>query len=138
MKLLRNSNAWTYDPLNVVDSFLNSWAADRNRTEPYNEAASSTFRMDTFSDDNSYHLIAELPGYKKENIDVRLEKNRLIIEAKKEVVGENESKKSSVKREVQLGNGIDTNQITASMENGILKLKLPKKAEEATKVINVN
>ena len=88
--------------------------------------------------DNNYELELSAPGRNKEDFKINLENGLLTIgfERKEENTTENGNKTirrefsyQSFKRSFTLDDKIDTNNIQASYENGILKLVLPKKEE---------
>ena len=88
--------------------------------------------------ENEYWVKAELPGIKKEDLDIDLDKNHITINAKKEEEKE-ETKKHYTKSEFQYGefsrtiyfpSEIDTEGTTAKLEHGILKITAPKKEAE--------
>lgn len=96
---------------------------------------------------DEYDIRAELPGVKKEDLDIDLNENYLTIRAKKtEEKEENEGsyKKSEFKygefsRSVYLPQDVDFEKIDAKLEHGVLKIKAPKleKAKESVKKITV-
>lgn len=79
-------------------------------------------------------LEIELPGYHKEDIDVSLKTKYLTITAKPTEAKEGEVEKKYISRERRLAEfsrtytvkNIDESGITASYENGILSVTLPK------------
>ncbi len=90
--------------------------------------------------DNEYQVKAELPGVKKEDLDIDIDKNHVIINAKKEEDTE-ENTKSYRKSEFRYGEfsrsvyfpmDIDVDKTSAKLEHGILKITAPKmEAEKA-------
>ncbi len=88
-----------------------------------------------------YLLEAELPGFGREDISVDIDENKLVISAQKtqETNQENDDGKiirkerycGSYKRSFNL-DGIDTENVSAKFENGILSLNLPKKIDVPT------
>ena len=90
--------------------------------------------------DNEYQVKAELPGVKKEDLDIDIDKNHVIINAKKEEDTE-ENTKSYRKSEFRYGEfsrsvyfpmDIDVEKTNAKLEHGILKITVPKlEAEKA-------
>ncbi len=90
--------------------------------------------------DNEYQVKAELPGVKKEDLDIDIDKNHIIINAKKEEDTE-ENTKSYRKSEFRYGEfsrsvyfpmDIDVDKTSAKLEHGILKITAPKmEAEKA-------
>lgn len=97
--------------------------------------------------ENDYEVEVAAPGMKKENFNVKLEKNYLVISAetkeeKEEKKGKTTSREfsyKSFKRAFTVDSDkIDAEHIKASYENGILQLVLPKKtAVEAAKTITI-
>ncbi len=81
-----------------------------------------------------YEVKAELPGVKKEDLDIDLDKNYLTINAKKEEetnVDEKFYKKSEFRygefsRTVYFPEEIDIEKTEAKLEHGILKITAPK------------
>lgn len=99
----------------------------------------SAFRTDITEKDGNYILEAELPGFKKEDISIDLDKDCLTITASRNSESDEEDEeKNYVRRERFYGSysrsfnvsGIDTEQITASYNDGILSVSMPKKEPE--------
>ena len=91
---------------------------------------------DIIENDNKYEFHIELPGFKKEDISIELDNGNLKIHAKNEVNEEEKEKGKVIRQErfygemsrsFYVGDNIDEESITASFENGILKLVVPKK-----------
>ena len=91
---------------------------------------------------DDYTISAELPGIKKEDLDIDIDKNYITINAKKEEETEKDEhhyKKSEFRygefsRTVTFPQEIDVDKTNAKLENGILKIKAPKKQPEKEKV----
>ncbi len=84
--------------------------------------------------EKEYTLKAELPGIKKEDLDIDIDKNHITINAKKEEETK-ENTKSYRKSEFHYGEfsrsiyfpeDIDVEKTEAEMEHGILKITAPK------------
>lgn len=81
-----------------------------------------------------YHVEAELPGLEKENVDVNIKDDYLIIKGEKR--GYNEEKKDqyhriershgSFYRAIALPSDIDKEKINAELKNGVLKIDIMK------------
>ena len=90
--------------------------------------------------DKDYQLEIAFPGAKKENFNIGLEKNNLIVSAeiKTEAEDKDETKKyirkefnhRSFSRSFQMPENVDAKAIKANYENGILYVFLPKKQKE--------
>ena len=97
--------------------------------------------------DNDYKVKVEMPGIKKEDVDIELNKNYLTISAQKNEEKEEKNKKyhktefryGNYSRTVYFPHEINVNDADAKVENGVLVLDLPKlkKADEETKNLEV-
>ena len=115
---------------NFFDDFERSFFPE-NRRLP-------AFRTDIRDEGDHYLLQAELPGFQKEDIDLNLKDNVLTISAKHEENTENKDKDGRyVCRERRYDtfqrsfdvSGIQEDGISASYDNGILQLTLPKEQQ---------
>ena len=92
--------------------------------------------------EKEYCVKAELPGVKKEDLDIDIEKNRLTINAKKHEEHKEDSKgyrKSEFKygefsRTVYFPEEIDIEKTQAKLEHGILRIEAPKLYAEKVNV----
>jgi HSP20 family protein len=81
---------------------------------------------------NAYLLELEMPGVTKDGIEVTVEANELTIVGRRsdeELQGEivyQESQRADFRRTFDLDPSIDTSKIQAKMEQGVLRLTLPK------------
>ena len=125
-------------PVSRTQRSMNSFFNDFERSF-FNDfyCTANSFKTDIIDDGSSYLLQAELPGYNKDEISLKLDENYLTIKAENKVENE-ETKDNFVRRERRFGSysrsfdisGIDAEKITASYNNGILNVKLPKLVEE--------
>lgn len=120
----------SYNPFRELEEMSRSFWNDSNIT---------AFRTDISEKDGVYTLEAELPGFKKEDIKIDIEKDCLTISAEHESEDSEEDKeKNFVRRERYYGSysrcfnvrGIDTDAITAEYSDGVLKVSMPTKAPE--------
>ena len=94
---------------------------------------SGLMKVDIKDDGNDYVLEAELPGIKKENINIDVEDGNLTISVNQDEQTEEkndnylcrERRACSMRRSFSL-DSIDSEKINAKMENGLLTLRLPK------------
>ena len=102
--------------------------------------------VDVIDSANEYVVKAELPGLKKENVQIEVAANELSLTAKSDVETEEKGKTylhrerafSTFRRRIGFGESIDTEKVSANMAEGILEIKLPKlepKREKKTKKI---
>ena len=98
--------------------------------------------------DKEYTVKAELPGVKKEDLDIDIDKNHITINAKKEEENKEDTKgyrKSEFRygefsRTVYFPQEIDVEKTSAKLEHGILRIEAPKLAaeKEGIKKLTVN
>jgi len=95
---------------------------------------------DVAETDDEIAVTTDLPGVDKDDIDIRCSEDTLRISAKRQVEEEEEEAEGYVRRErawgsykrtMELPSNVDCDEVTASFQNGVLEVKLPKK--ETTK-----
>ena len=102
--------------------------------------------VDIYEDEHAITLSLEVPGVEEKDIDIRLENNTLTIRGERKFDNEEkeqnfhriERRYGSFSRSFTLPNTVDTEQCNADFENGVLKVKLAKRAEAKPKQIKVN
>lgn len=117
----------------------------RRIDELYPEAfriSNDVFPMDIEKTDEAYVVHAELPGVKKEEIDISVENKILAIDVTRETVEEKsnaqmihkERSRRSMCRRIRLEE-VDEENVKARLENGVLHITLPfKQQKEAAKI----
>ena len=108
----------------------------------------STFAppVDVYEDEHNITLKIEVPGIDEKDIDVRVENNTLTVhgerkfekEEKEENYRRVERQYGSFTRTFTLPTTVDSENIQADYDKGVLKIKLAKKAEAKPKQIKVN
>ncbi len=101
--------------------------------------------VDIFDKGGEVVIHAELPGIKKEDIDVHVENNVLTIRGKKERKEEakeegyyrTERSYGSFSRSFSLASSVDVTKIGAEYKDGVLTLSLPKSEEAKPRQIDV-
>lgn len=89
---------------------------------------------------DAYLLLAELPGVRREDIQLQVKDRRLELSGRRAALGENrnflrmERSYGPFRRTFDLGIPVDTDGITASFESGILKVHVPKQSGGVTTV----
>lgn len=110
------------------------------------ESHTLEMRVDVSEKDDAYTVRADLPGVKKEDINVRIDGNIVQIDA--ETKDEKETKEGgkvlrseryygSVSRAFTLAQDVDEAKATAKCENGVLTLVLPKKTTSTSKKLTI-
>ena len=138
------ANITRFDPFSDAfeDVFRRMWRPVRWEGEP----AAPEIKVDVEETDKSYVVKAEIPGVKKEDIDVQIDANVVTItaESKREKQVEEKGKVirseryyGSMLRSFSLGNDVDQVEATAKYTDGVLELTLPKKTTSAAKKLTV-
>ena len=103
----------------------------------YGRKASRVMKTDVRENDDAYEVIVDLPGFKKEDIEVELENGYLTINATKGLDKEENDKKGklirqerysgSMTRSFYVGDRVQKEDVSASYKHGVLTLSVPKK-----------
>jgi HSP20 family protein len=105
---------------------------EKDTHEPTRTGVSYSPSVDIFETDSALTLSADLPGVKKESLDINLQDQKLTITG---LVDEVESRLRPLyseygiggfTRSFELGDTIDRKAISASLKDGVLTLVLPK------------
>ncbi|MFP3909671.1 MAG: Hsp20/alpha crystallin family protein [Archaeoglobaceae archaeon] len=103
------------------------------------------FPVDVVDEADKVKVVAELPGFKKEDIETAIEDSYLIIRAEKTEETE-EKEKDYIRRErrygefrrrIQIPTDVNMEQISATYKNGVLEVTLPKAEPAKKKRINI-
>lgn len=112
-----------------------------------NLPATPTIALDVREDKAAYHVTATLPGVKKEDIHLTIEKNEvtLEVEAKRETTekdGERvlltERFYGKTTRAFTVAQDIEDTAVEAKYADGVLSFSLPKKKSAAAKRVTIN
>ena len=117
----------------VLRSMMRPWRMEMAERMP-------TIRMDLSETDTAYQIKAEIPGVRKEDIDVRVHGNLVQIDAeikresKPATNGDkllrSERYQGNISRSFSLAQDIDEGKVKAQYDKGVLSLELPKKAQK--------
>lgn len=126
---LRVSEIFDLDPTDsIFSNLLHPWRLEPTSGDPQ-------IRLDVSESDNRYVVKADIPGARKEDIDVRIDGNHVTISAEvkpqqdETSVGRvlrSERKHGSACRKFALGENVRDVEAEARFENGVLMLTLPK------------
>lgn len=106
------------------------------RNPLYGKHADNLMKTDVRETENAYELDVDLPGFKKDEIQVGLEDGYLTISASKGLDKDEKNKEGKyIRRErysghctrsFYIGEGVKKEDVHAKFEDGILRLQLPK------------
>lgn len=102
-------------------------------------AAADRFPADLYEDKDNVYVRAELPGVKRDDINVEMTDGYLTISAtRKTAAAEGQEEASfSFSRSVNIADDIQADKVAAAYENGVLTVTLPKREEAKPKKITV-
>lgn len=127
---INNINLW--NPFRELDEIEKNFFGNNN----------VAFKTDIKDEGDHYLLEADLPGFKKENVNIDIDDGYLTITATRKSEYEDKDKKGNyVRCERSYGSytrsfsldGIDSENIGAELVDGVLKLTLPKQVKETPK-----
>ncbi|MBR6408295.1 MAG: Hsp20/alpha crystallin family protein [Clostridia bacterium] len=103
----------------------------------YGKHAPHVMKTDVREHDDRYELAIDLPGFKKEELDLKLDNGYLTVTGAKGLDKEEKDKKGrlirqeryagTVQRSFYVGRTVTEEDVKAKFENGLLTLTLPKK-----------
>ena len=101
--------------------------------------------VDVFEDESGITLMADMPGVRKDGLEIRVEGDTLLIEgAVQPVTPEGleavyaELRTGHFRRTFTLSRELDTGRIDAGLKDGVLTLRIPKQAHAQPRRISVN
>ena len=110
------------------------------RNPLYGKKAKNMMKTDVKEHENGYEVDIDLPGFKKDELNLDLTDGYLTISASKGLDKDEEDKKGkyirkeryagSMSRSFYVGEGVTQEDIHAKYEHGVLKLSIPKKEEQ--------
>lgn len=128
---------------NLFDDFFSDpfgMMIPQGRDPLYGKHAKNLMKTDVRETENSYELDVDLPGFKKDEVNVDLKDGYLTISAAKGVDKDEQDKAGKYIRQERyagacsrtfyVGEEVEPEDVTAKFENGILQLSIPKAAKK--------
>ena len=141
------ANVTRYDPFDVyVEPFDNLFRGFFRPVRTDTADAAVQIKIDVKEDDKAYTVHAEIPGVKKEDIHVTVDGNQVSLAA--EIKRDSETREGEkllrseryygkTYRSFTLGSDVDDAAAEAKYSDGVLELKLPKKAASNAKRLEI-
>lgn len=140
MTQLRTQDPFSLDPLfDEPFGFLLPWRAPLAERGPQ-------IRVEVTESDGQYLVKAEVPGVRKEDLDVNIDNNQVSISA--EVKKESETQAGRMlrserrygwlRRSIWLEDAVDQSKASARYHDGLLELTLPKRAATSAKHLEIH
>jgi HSP20 family protein len=141
-----------WEPLRDLASMqnrINRFVREAYSPEGPEEALTTTSfapPVDIYEDEHTIAMKMEVPGIDEKDIDVRVEGNSLTVHGERKIEKEEkeenfrrvERQYGSFTRSFTLPSSVDTGQVSANYDKGVLKISMAKKAEAKPKQIKVN
>ena len=105
------------------------------------ERADWTPAADIYETESGYLIALDLPGIKRDAVEIDIDDNRLLIKGTR-VVDESKSRRSErprgkFVRSFTVPVSVDQNKIDADYKDGVLQIRLPKRTEQKAQKIEV-
>ena len=140
------ANITRFDPFTDFDDVFKGLFVRPMRLEP-DFPAQIQVKMDVSRTNDTYTVKAEMPGVKKDDIQVSIDGNEVTIsgetkketeEKKGEEVIRSERYYGKVSRSFTLPHEVDEAKVVAKYADGVLNLTLPMKAKAASRKVVIN
>lgn len=99
---------------------------------------------DVLDDGESYQIVLEMPGVSQEGLSIQLEAKELVVRGERSAYEKDarmlytgRSHGTKLEKRFTLGEDVDRASVTAHLENGLLTVRLPRKAEVKARKIEV-
>ncbi len=130
---------------NLFDDFFNDdfslFPAMPARDPLYGKHAKNLMKTDVRETNGSYELDIDLPGFKKDEVNVDLKDGYLTIQAAKGLDKDQQDESGryirreryagACSRSFYVGDGVEPQEVTARFADGILRVTLPKREQKA-------
>ena len=127
---------------NLFDDFFSDpfgMMVPQSRDLLYGKHGKNLMKTDVRETESSYELDIDLPGFKKDEVNVELKNGYLTIQAAKGLDKEEQDKKGKYIRQERYAGAmsrsfyvgdVESKDVSAKYEDGILKLSVPKQAKK--------
>lgn len=136
---------------NLFDDFFSDpfdMVMPRSFNALYGKHGKNLMKTDVRETEDTYELDIDLPGFKKEEVNLELKDGYLTIQAAKGLDKEEPEKKGkyirqeryagACSRSFYVGEDVEPDQISAKFESGILQISVPKAAKKLPKSSSIS
>lgn len=137
------------NPFDALEEMFHECSQEAEKALGLNWVSKGSNRMpvtNIMDEDKNLIIEMQVPGFKKDEIEVKIEPNRLTVSGKKEEKKEDKNQKylhkesisSSFVKSVSLPVEVIIEKVTSTLQDGVLKITLPKKEISAqSKVVTI-
>ena len=125
----------------VLDAFLGGLHHEPNGEEPRETLVPA---LDVLEDDKGYTVYLEVPGIAREDLELELEENQLLLRGARKpraesagAVRRSEQRFGTFERTLRFGQPIEADGLTAKLELGLLTVYLPKQVSSRKRKIEI-
>ena len=123
---------------NLFDDFFNDFDEDffGKKNPLYGKHSRNVMKTDVREMEGTYELDVDLPGFKKEDVELSFDNGYLTISAKKSLNKDEKNKEGpyirqeryagSMSRSFYVGESVTQSDIKAKFEDGVLRISIPK------------
>lgn len=114
---------------------------------PFGQLASGgePMAIDLVEHDEEFVVTVDLPGFERDDVDIRVTDHTLRIDAEHEETTDEDAEQylrrerrhESTSRSVRLPDAVETGSVTARMNNGVLTITLPKVEGDTARTIDI-
>ena len=115
-----NNEIDTFD--NIIDQFFSDLSIDPRFSSMNTNSVSNYYN----ENEKEYYLTMDIPGMAKDDIEVTFDNNRLKISGQRKSDKYDAYEYGKMERNFSVPNNVETNKISANVDNGVLKVLLPK------------
>lgn len=136
----------TWDPFKEMEAVLDRYRPRRTLAKHEEIATADWYpSVDVAETERAFHIHAELPGVKKEDIKVNVNDGVLTLSGHRQSKSEDNTKKyhriersyGSFSRSFALPDDVMPEKVEASFQDGVLEVDLPKSKDEKPKQVDV-
>ena len=138
-----------YEPVNLFDQFnreINRFFYNTRAQSAANEEHNWAPAVDIREEDKRYLLIADIPGVKRDDVEITLEDGVLTVKGERtsetgetrEGFHRKERVHGTFMRQFTLPDTVNADNISAAVNDGVLEIEIPKQDKPEPKKISVN
>ena len=126
-----NNEIDTFD--NIIDQFFNDLSIDPRFSLMNTNSVSNYYN----ENEKEYYLTMDVPGMSKNDIEVTFDSNRLKISGQRQSDKYDSYEYGRMERTFNVPSNVETAKISAKIDNGVLKVLLPKAKSSLGRKISI-